>query len=222
MNKKESMKKYAPEFLCMTALSLLTGISCGLIGTIFVKAISIVTSLRESNSWILFLLPVFGLVLTFIYNKLKVKGVGTNHIIKSVRSDKAVSPWLSVAVFCGTVLSHFGGASVGREGAALQLGGSIGGLFAKVFKVPEDTRKILVMSGMSGLFAALFGTPFAAFIFVLEVVRIGKRCIVAIIPAFLSSITAFLIANNLGVEPEHFPVNEIPDFSLSILCFKTL
>ncbi len=217
MNKKESKKKYVPEFLCMTALSLLTGISCGLIGTIFVKAISIVTSLRESNSWILFLLPVFGLVLTFIYNKLKVKGVGTNHIIKSVRSDKAVSPLLSVAVFCGTVLSHFGGASVGREGAALQLGGSIGGLFAKVFNVPEDTRRILVMSGMSGLFAALFGTPFAAFIFVLEVVRIGKHCLVAIIPAFISSFTAFLIANNLGVEPEHFPVNEIPDFSFEIL-----
>ena len=217
MDTKENIKKYVLDFCRVTALSLLTGISCGLVGTFFVKAISAVTNLREYKGWILLLLPVFGLILTFIYNKLKVKGIGTNNIIKSVRSDKAVSPLLSVAVFCGTVLSHFGGASVGREGAALQLGGSIGGLFAKVFKVPEDTRRILVMSGMSGLFAALFGTPFAAFIFVLEVVRIGKRCLVAIIPAFLSSITAFLIANNLGVEPEHFPVNEIPHFSFEIL-----
>ncbi len=217
MDTKENIKKYVLDFWRMTALSLLTGVSCGLVGTFFVKAISTVTNLREYKGWILLFLPVFGLILTFIYNKLKVKGIGTNNIIKSVRSDKAVSPLLSVAVFCGTVLSHFGGASVGREGAALQLGGSIGGLFAKVFKVPEDTRRILVMSGMSGLFSALFGTPIAAFIFVLEVVRIGKRCLAAIIPAFLSSITAFLIANNLGVEPERFPVNEIPDFSFEIL-----
>ena len=216
MNSKENTKKNVPEFLRMTILSLVVGISCGLIGTVFVNAISFVTGLRENNGWILYLLPVFGLILTFIYNKLNVKGVGTNHIIKSVRTEEKVSPLLSVAVFCGTVFSHFGGASVGREGAALQLGGSIGGLFAKIFKVPEDIRRILVMSGMSGLFAALFGTPFAAFLFVLEVSRVGKRCFNAIIPAFLSSITAFLIANNLGVEPEHFPVNEIPDFSLEI------
>ncbi len=217
MFSKNNVKKYVPDFLRVTAISLLTGIACGLVGTFFVKSISFVTNLRENKGWILFLLPVFGLILTFIYNKLKVKGIGTNHIIKSVRTEEKVSPVLCVAVFCGTVLSHFGGASVGREGAALQLGGSIGELLAEKFKIPEDYRRILVMSGMSGLFSALFGTPIAAFIFVLEVVRIGKRCLVAIVPAFISSATAFLIANNLGVEPERFPVNEIPDFSLEIL-----
>ncbi len=217
MISKNNIKKYAPDFLCVTAISLLVGIVCGLVGTFFVKSISAVTLLRENNGWILYLLPIFGLILTFIYNKLNVKGVGTNNIIKSVRTDEKTSPLLSVAVFCGTVFSHFGGASVGREGAALQLGGSIGELSARAFKTPENTRRILVMSGMSGLFSALFGTPIAAFVFVLEVVRIGKRCFMAIIPAFLSSITAFLIANNLGVEPERFPVNEIPEFSFEIL-----
>ena len=217
MISKVSIKKYAPDFLCATAISLLVGIVCGLVGTFFVKSISAVTLLRENNGWILYLLPIFGLILTFIYNKLNVKGVGTNNIIKSVRTDEKTSPLLSVAVFCGTVLSHFGGASVGREGAALQLGGSIGEFIAEKFKISEDYRRILVMSGMSGFFSALFGTPIAAFVFVLEVVRIGKRCLVAIIPAFLSSITACLIANKLGVEPERFPVNEIPEFSLEIL-----
>lgn len=216
MISKDNIKKYAPDFLCATAISLLVGIVCGLVGTFFVKSISAVTLLRENNGWILYLLPIFGLILTFIYNKLNVKGVGTNNIIKSVRTDEKTSPLLSVAVFCGTVFSHFGGASVGREGAALQLGGSIGELSARAFKTPENTRRILVMSGMSGLFSALFGTPIAAFVFVLEVVRIGKRCFMAIIPVLLSSITAFLIANKLGVEPEHFPVNEIPEFSFEI------
>ena len=217
MNTKINIKKYAPDFLRVVLISIITGIACGLVGAGFVKSIAFVTDLRQNNGCILYLLPVFGLVLTFIYNRLKVKGVGTNHIIKSVRAEEKVSPLLSVAVFSGTVLSHFGGASVGREGAALQLGGSIGELFARVFKISEDFRRILVMSGMSGCFAALFGTPFAAFVFVLEIARVGKKCFVALVPAFISSITGFLVANKLGVEPEHFSVNEIPDFSLSIL-----
>ncbi len=216
MNTKANIKKNAPGFLVATAISLLVGIVCGLVGAGFVKSIAFVTSLRENNKWILYLLPVFGLILTFVYNKLKVKGVGTNHIIKSVRTDEKVSPILSVAIFIGTVFSHFGGASVGREGAALQLGGSIGEFFAEKFKITEEYRRILVMSGMGGCFAALFGTPFAAFIFVLEVARIGKRCFKAIIPALFSTFTGFFVANKLGVEPEHFPVNEIPGFSPEI------
>ena len=67
---KENIKKYAPDFLCATAISLLVGIVCGLVGTLFVKSISAVTLLRENNGWILYLLPIFGLILTFIYNKL--------------------------------------------------------------------------------------------------------------------------------------------------------
>ena len=165
--KLPNIKKNAPGFLVTTAISLLVGIVCGLVGAGFVKSIAFVTNLRENNRWILYLLPVFGLILTFVYNKLNVKGVGTNHIIKSVRTDEKVSPILSVAIFSGTVLSHFGGASVGREGAALQLGGSIGEFFAEKFKIAEEYRRILVMSGMGGCFAALFGTPFAAFIFVI-------------------------------------------------------
>ena len=217
MISKETIKKYAPDFLRVTVISLIIGIVCGLAGTVFVKSISFVTSVRENNGWILYFLPVFGLILTFIYNLLKENGIGTNNVIKSVRTEEKVSPLLSIAVFFGTVLSHFGGASVGREGAALQLGGSIGEFFAEKFKISEDYRRILVMSGMSGCFSALFGTPIAAIVFVLEVVRIGKRCLVAIVPACISSIIAFLIANKLGVEPERFPVNEIPDLSFETL-----
>ena len=216
MNIKENIKKYASEFLRITAISILIGVACGLIGAGFVKSIAFVTSLREKDGVILLFLPVLGLISTFIYNKLKVNGIGTNHIIKSVRTNEKVSPILSVAIFSGTVLSHFGGASVGREGAALQLGGSIGEFFAKIFNLKEEDRRILVISGMGGCFAALFGTPFAAFVFVLEIARIGKRCFTAIIPAFISTFTGFFVANTLGIEPESFPVNETPALSLQV------
>ncbi len=214
---KENIKKYAPDFLRVIALSLLVGVVCGFIGTLFVKLISLVTTLRENNSWILYLLPILGLSVVYIYNILKENGIGTDSIIKSVRTEEKISPVLSITIFLGTSLSHLGGASVGREGAALQLGGSIGEFFAERFKITEDYRRILVMSGMAGCFSALFGTPIAAFVFVLEVVRIGKRCLVAIIPAFLSSIAAFLIANNLGIEPERFSVNTVPAITFDVI-----
>lgn len=203
-------KKHATQLLQLIPLSLIVGIICGLVGTVFVKSIHFVTELRENHGWILFLLPLSGLLCVGIYKLLKVSGKGTNHIIKSVRTVQSVSPLLSIAVFCGTVLSHFGGASVGREGAALQLGGSISEFFAKKFKLSENSRRILVMSGMSACFSALFGTPLAAFVFVLEVARVGKQCLKALIPALISSTVAFFIANRLGVEPERFPLSEIP------------
>ena len=216
MNVKENIKKYAPDFFKVVFVSLLVGVVCGLVGTVFVKSIAYVTSVRENTAWILYLLPVFGLILTVVYDLLKVYGIGTNHVLKSARSEEKVSPLLSVAIFSGTVLSHFGGASVGREGAALQLGGSLAEFLSKVFKIPENFRRIVVMSGMTGLFAALFGTPFAAIIFVLEVAHIGTKCLVAIVPSVVSSFVAFLIANKLGVEPESFPVDEIPALNLQI------
>ena len=216
MTIKENIRKNAPDFFRVVFVSLLVGAVCGLVGTVFVKSIAYVTSVRENIGWILYLLPIFGLVLTVVYDFLKVYGVGTNHILKSVRSEEKVSPLLSVAIFTGTVFSHFGGASVGREGAALQLGGSLAEFLSRVFKIPEDFRRIVVMSGMTGLFSALFGTPFAAIIFVLEVAHIGKRCLVAIVPSVISSLVAFLIANKLGVEPESFPVNQIPHLTMQL------
>ena len=214
---KENIRKNMPVFLRVVLISMLIGVICGLVGAVFVKSIAFVTTIRENNGWVLYLLPFFGLLVAMLYRKFKIEGTGTNHIINSVRTNKPVSPLLGVAVFFGTIFSHFGGASVGREGAALQLGGSIGEFLAEKFKIPESFRRILVMSGMSACFAALFGTPVAAFVFVLEVVRVGERLFAAIIPAFLSSATAFLISTKLGVEPESFPLNSVPNFSFNVL-----
>ncbi len=216
MELKENIKKYTPIILRLTALSLPLGAVCGLVGTAFVKAIALATGFRAGHSRVLYLLPILGVVLTLVFKALRVRGVGTNHIINSVRTREGTSPLLSVAIFVGTVLSHFGGASVGREGAALQLGGSMGELLSRALKVGEPECRVIVMSGMAGCFSALFGTPFAAFIFVLEVVRVGKSAVKAIVPVLVSSIVAFATANFLGVEPERFPLAQIPEFSFTV------
>ncbi len=212
METKEKSKIY----LRIIILGALIGAFCGFIGNIFVKSISFVTQLRENHSWVLYLLVILGLATVGICKLLKTEGIGTNDVIKSVRTDEKVSPILAVSIFFSTVLSHLGGASVGREGAALQLGGSIGEGIARLYKIDEEYRRTLVMSGMAGCFSALFGTPLAAFVFIIEVARIGKKCVNSILPVLVSSIVAFIMANSLGVEPERFPLGEIPAFSFDV------
>ncbi len=213
METKEKNKAY----FRVLVLSALVGAFCGFVGNIFVKSIAFVTDLRENHSWILYLLVILGIATVGIYKLLKTTGLGTNDVIKNVRTNEKFPPILAVSVFCGTVLSHLGGASVGREGAALQLGGSVGEGVARLYKIDEKYHRILVMSGMAGCFSALFGTPLAASVFVLEVVRIGKKCVDSILPVFVSSIVAFIMANNLGVEPERFSLTEIPEISFDVI-----
>jgi H+/Cl- antiporter ClcA len=110
----------------------------------------------------------------------------------------------------------FGG-SAGREGAALQLGGSISSLLGRILRLDEKTKHILTMCGMGAFFSALFGTPLGAFIFALEVVSVGHFCSAALFPALLSSATAFGVATFFGVHPERFLINVDPALEMNVL-----
>lgn len=91
---------------------------------------------------------------------------GTNMVLDSISSDASITPATGPLIFISTVLTHLTGGSAGREGAALQLGGSIGSLIGKALHLDQRDLKIAVMCGMSGCFGALFGTPLAAAVFV--------------------------------------------------------
>jgi len=99
------------------------------------------------------------------------------------------------------VLTHLAGGSAGKEGAALQIGGGISKGVSKLFKLNEDAEKILVISGMGAVFSAAFGTPFTAAVFAVSVISVGKIYFSAILPTFLSSLSAYFVARLLGVVP---------------------
>ena len=107
-------------------LAVPMGLLCGFLGTLFHLAVEHATELRAAQPWLLFLLPVAGLLITALYKVTKCEGVGTNNVIRAVQSGEPVSILLVPAIFLGTVLTHLCGGSAGREGAALQMGGSIG------------------------------------------------------------------------------------------------
>lgn len=212
----KNAKEYFIAFLRWLVLAAIVGLLCGAVGALFAKSISFVTHIREQNHWLIFLLPLGGLIIVFLYKLLHVTDVSTNQVFASIRSEKKVPVLLSPAIFVGSVITHLLGGSAGREGAALQLGGSISALLGKLLKLDENSRHILTMCGMGALFSAIFGTPLGACVFALEVVRIGHICSAAFFPALISSITAYKISALLGIPAERFALSSVPELNLNI------
>lgn len=200
---------------------MLLGLISGGFGALFAHSIAFVTSLRVNNNWLIYLLPAGGLLSVTIYRFLKVQGVGTNQVLWSIKDNSRVSPTLTPAVFLGAVITHLCGGSAGREGAALQMGGGVASLFTRLFKLNQTEAHIATVCGMAAFFSALFGTPFGAAVFAVEVIFMGKFSLQALCPTVISSISAFAVSQGLRVEAEQFGLNEIPDFSIDVL-WKTV
>ncbi len=212
---KAGMKANIRYFIKWSALALVIGSVAGAAGTIFSMGVSWATGFRLSHPSMLFFLPVSGLLIVWMYHSFhEERNRGTNMVIDAISSNERVTPATGPLIFFSTILTHLGGGSSGREGAALQLGGSIGNSFGEWFKLDERDKKIAIMCGMSAVFSALFGTPVAAAIFSLEVVSIGVLYYAALVPCVFSSFLAVGIARAAGLEGEHFPVEMIPALDL--------
>ena len=213
----ENVWAYIAAFLRWGVLGLLVGGLGGFVGALFSKSVAWATAMRGANPWLLYLLPVGGLAIVGVYKLCRVSGVGTNEVFEGVRSNKGVSILLAPAIFLGTTITHLLGGSAGREGAALQIGGSVATFFGKLFRLNEEDRHILTMCGMSAVFAAVFGTPMAACVFAIEVVSVGRFCTSALFPCIVSSASAYALALVMGVAPEHFLVENVPAFDISTM-----
>lgn len=210
-------KAYGFNFLRLVFIGLLIGLICGVVGALFAKSINLATNLRSENGWLLYLLPIGGIIITALYKLCRVTGVGTNQVFESTKNNKPVSILLAPAVFLGTIVTHLLGGSAGREGAALQLGGSISTLLSKVLRLDEKTRHIVTLSSMGAFFSALFGTPLGAFVFAIEVVSVGSLCSAAFLPGIISSVTAYFVSTLLSVHPERFNLKAMPELELDIV-----
>ena len=180
------------------------GLVCGCVGTAFHLAVEQVTEWRAEHIWLLWLLPVAGLAIVALYKVTRCEGVGTNNVIRAVRSGEPVSPLLVPAIFFGTVLTHLCGGSAGREGAALQMGGSIGYNVAKLLRFSDYDRRTATACGMAAFFSALFGTPLAATLFGIMVEDVGLIFSVAFVPGFIAALIAYGISLACGISPTHF------------------
>lgn len=203
------------QYIVLISTGILTGAVCGFFGSVFSKSVGFVTDLRTAHAWILYLLPIGSLLSVLIYKLFKIKGVGTVAVFKAARTQKDLPHLLAPAIFLGTCISHLFGASAGREGAALQIGGGVANSISRVLKLDEKSRRVIIMCGMAAVFSAVFGTPLAAWFFVLEAI-FTTLCFEAALPVLCSSFTAFLVATCLKVSPERFHTGKFPEFTFSV------
>ncbi len=208
--------------------SILTGSIVGFLGTAFYLCLSFVTTLRMQNPDILFLLPVGGLAIVAMYQLLhNAKNAGTNLVISAIHYNDELPLKTAPLIFLSTLITHLFGGSAGREGAALQMGGSIGNALGRLFRFDDKDKHVMIMCGMSAAFSALFGTPLAAAILPLEIVSVGVMYYNALLPCALSSLVAHSVSMHFGVSAEHFSVGKLPEVGvvpalkiclLAILC----
>lgn len=215
------------QFFMWVFLGAGVGIVTGTVGSVFYYGLSFVTKLRQEYPWLILGLPIGGLFIVWLYRVTgSEKDKGTNMVISAVREENGISRRIVPLIFVSTIVTHLFGGSAGREGAALQMGGGIGSAIANALHMDKRSVTTMIMCGMSGAFAALFGTPMAASIFSLEVVSVGILYYAALVPTVIASLVGAAVAKHWGVHAEHFTILEIPEFTLTpalkILVFAML
>lgn len=200
-------------FIRWLALASFVGLVTGLVGSAFYHCMIKATQIRETYPQLILGLPVGGLLIVWLYH-ISGRGndKGTNMVLSAVREEDTIPVRVTPLIFISTVITHLFGGSAGREGAALQMGGSIGNGIARVLHMDRKSINMMIMCGMSGAFSALFGTPMAAAIFAMEVVSVGIMYYAALVPCVIASLVALNVAQNLNVHGEHFLILQIPAF----------
>ena len=197
---------FSRAFMEWLAVSTLIGACGGIVGSLFYLSISWVTKLREKSPWLIFLLPLGGLVIAALYRFSKTEGESTNDIIDSILLGSKVDILLLPVIFLSTVITHLLGGSAGREGAALQIGGSLGCNVGRILELDEKEERIAILSGMSAVFSALFGTPVTATVFALEVCSVGIFHYSGLVPCGIAALVAYYVTTVFHIPPTRFTI----------------
>jgi H+/Cl- antiporter ClcA len=193
-------------------LSIVVGLLAGTASAWFLFALEWATASRVAHRGFLWLLPIAGFSVGWLYLRFGTQvEAGNNLLIDEIHDPKKVIPLrMAPLVFGGTVVSHLFGASVGREGTAVQMGGALADQLTHVFKLKRESRRILLMAGISAGFASVFGTPLAGALFGLEVLAIGRMRYDALLLCLLAAVVADQVGLQWGVHHTHYVIASIP------------
>ncbi len=198
----------------------LAGIAVGGISALFARAIVLATAFRKAHAAIVFLLPLAGLFIVWFYHRLGArKPRGTNLVLEAIRKGERVPVRMAPLIIVSTVLTHLFGGSAGREGAALQVGGSLGNGLGRLLHFQAADRRRTIMCGMSAAFSALFGTPLAATMLSMEISTVGVMYYSALVPCAVAALTAHFVAQRIHPGSETMLLSEVPEFTVrAALC----
>lgn len=213
--KLKIMSDHIITFVKWILIASVVGVTVGGFSTLFGYAMNYVTRFRQENGFILYLLPLGGIFIVALYRLCNFENdKGTNTVISNLHAHDDIPLRQAPLIFLSTVVTHLCGGSAGREGAALQMGGSLGNGIGKLLRLDENDKRMTVMCGMSAAFSALFGTPMAAAIFSIEVGSVGIMYYSALVPCVFAAVIASQFAVNMGIRPESFHIELIPDMDV--------
>ncbi len=197
-------------------IACIVAVLAGTASAFFLFTLDLATNWREAHHWIIWLLPLAGFAVGLVYDVLgKSVEAGNNLIIEEIHDPKKVIPLRMVPlVLGGTLISHLFGASVGREGTAVQMGAALADQLTQLFRLENKDRRILLMIGMSAGFASVFGTPLAGVLFGLEVLAIGRMRYDALFPCTIAAIVANQVALAWGVHHVHYVISNVAPITL--------
>ena len=201
-------------FLKWVVFACVIGIVVGGVSTAFYFCFHWATTLRQAHHWLIVLLPAGGAAIVLLYRACGMeRDRGTNFVLVAVREDQPLRLRTAPLVFLSTIITHLVGGSSGREGAILQIGGSISSKIGHWMGLNDKDRRIITMCGMSAAFSALFGTPLTAAMFAMEVTSVGVLYYAAIVPCVLSAIIGLWVAQFFGVPGTAFDLAGVPDLT---------
>jgi H+/Cl- antiporter ClcA len=202
----------------------LIGFLSGSASAFFLVALEWVAQYREQNSWIIWLLPIGGLLVGLSYHyygKDVVKG--NNLLLEEYDKPQQTIPLkMAPLVLFGTLITHLFGGSAGREGTAVQMGGAIADQFKKIFKLDNPDRKTLIILGISAGFASVFGTPLTGAIFALEVLYFSKITYKSIVLSFVVAYFSYCTVEIWHVKHTHYHIPIVPEISVTVLFWVLL
>jgi len=210
-------------------ISLLVSCLVGTATAWFLIALDFITVWRSGHIWIVNFLPLIGLTIGLAYHYYGAESKKGNNLIlethQSADKDAAVRPiplLMTPLIFISTLLTHIAGGSAGREGTAVQMGGAIADQFTNLFKLNAAERKTVLIIGVSAGFAAVFGTPWAAAIFALEIMSFKKIKIENILPSLATAFGAHYICLAWQVKHTIYSISLIPAISFSNFTWSIL
>ena len=194
---------------------VLCSVFSGCAAAIFLLSLDFITNFRELHKALFFGLPVFSLIVVYLYEKADDDlQKGSSLITEALVDSKQKVPFLMAPlVFVASLLTHLGGGSAGREGTAVQMGGALADTLARKFKLSDEDRQTMLLCGISTGFAAVFGTPWAGAIFALEFTKQAQFKPIRILLIVSAAFLANEVALQFPVLHVHYQVSVLPDFN---------
>ena len=213
--------RIARHLIRWTLLVLPVSVAVGAMVALFLWLLESATRIRQANLWLVALLPLAGLGIYWLYRRWgKHSEAGNNLIMDEIHAPGGGIPFrMAPLALVTTVITHLFGGSAGREGTAVQMGGSVADYFAKKFGLRHADKRILLMSGMAAGFGAVFGTPLTGAIFALEVLAVGRIKYDALMPCLIASLLADIVCSSFPIHHTHYAIGYSAKQAMGALSF---